>query len=273
MWRTGLPLALLALSGALHGEDEPEYDRDTRVVATNLVLDAAIITYGFIAWDYGSSAFHGEAENWFGADTLHGGADKLGHAYTTYALTSGLSTVYRHWGYDEAPAAALGAASALGAVTIMEIGDGISSVHGFSYEDEVMNVVGAGIGLARQTWRPLRRLIDYRLEYIPSPLIRHGEADDITTDYSGMKYVLALKASGFAAAPKWLRLIELQVGYYSRGYEDDDHEFFDEAKRTGYIAIGLNVAELASWFTGHPGTHFFNYYQAPYTYAPLEHDY
>ncbi len=266
-------LACLAIAASAD-EFQPEADdswwtRQRKTAAINAALDLGIVAYGFANWDYGTQSPHAQSEGWFGSGTRYGGADKLGHASTAYGVTSGMFHIYESWGYSRERAADYGALSALAMTTVMELGDGISATYGFSYEDQLMNTAGAALGWLRQRYPRLRELVDYRIEYLPSAALRNGDTKDITTDYSGMRYALVGKAGGIPAIRnRWLRCLELHVGYYTRGYLKEDEAYFDERTRNAYVAIGLDLSEVLGLFTDHPARTFFEYYQTPYAYLP-----
>jgi hypothetical protein len=44
---------------------------------------AAVFTYGLWKWDYGQNSFETVDEGWFGRTTEYGGADKLGHFWSS----------------------------------------------------------------------------------------------------------------------------------------------------------------------------------------------
>ena len=247
-------------------EDPSWWTKERKAVTLNLALDGALIGYGFAAWDWGTSSFSTTSEGWFASDTTYGGADKLGHAFTGYLVSDLAAWQYRRWGYDDAEAARWGACSSIAFTTLMEIGDGISAAHGFSYEDLIMNCIGAGFSWLRQEFRGVAQLIDFRTEYFPSEQIIDGQEFDITTDYEGMRHLLAFTCAGIPACQStWLRFLEVQVGYYTRGYDDAD----EQDRRHLYAAVGLNVGEVAAALWRR--TTFFDYYQVPYTYIPFDH--
>ena len=112
------------------------------------------------------------------------------------------------------------------------------------------------------------------MEWFPSPALRDGDETDVFTDYSGQKYLLAVKPDGFLkTGDPLLKAIEFQVGYYTRGYSSGDEEYFSGQHRYGYIGIGLNVTYLLDRLTGHRAAGVFDYYQVPYTYISTREDF
>jgi len=272
--RTVIRGALMAHASVAAGwavEDAPAaeswWTKERKVVAVNLALDGGVLAYGISTWDWGSNSFTVTSEGWFGADTRYGGADKLGHAYTGYLISDLLADRYQAWGYDDATAALMGAGSSAVFTTLVELGDGLSKEYGFSGEDLAMNLAGAAFSWARQRAPRLAGLIDFRIEYLPTDQVTSGEDLDVTTDYDGMKYLLAFKLSGLSVChDSWWRFLELHAGYYTRGYGDPD----ESDRRIAYGAIGLNVGQVVAALWGR--TVVFDYYQVPYTYLPLERE-
>lgn len=280
----GVPLDRSYLSDAPSLDEDPvknppwwsveDWSPKTKVVAFNVGVVTAICIYGISAWDYGSSSFNWGHEDWFGADTKYGGADKVGHAWTTYALSSLYGRFYRDWGYSHNDAIWMGSATSLLQVTLVEVADGFSESQGFDWGDELMNSLGAGMSYLRHRYPSFREKVDFRLEWIPSPAVRHGDRFDVFTDYSGQKYLLAFKVDGFLHTDDpILKALELHVGYYSRGYGDQDEKYFDNMTRHGYIGIGLNVSYMLEKLTGHRAANVFDYIQVPYTYISTDHTY
>ena len=270
------------MSGLGNQESSPEpswwgmsdWSRRKKVVALNLAVAGGIAVYGAAAWDYGSNGFTTRDEGWFGSDTRYGGADKLGHAWSAYALTSLYSRIYRDWGYPDEDAILGAALSSWTQTTLIEVGDGLSSSQGFSWQDEVMNTAGVGMAYLRHRFPAIRETVDFRVEWFPSPAFRHGDERDVFTDYSGQKYLLAIKPDGLLkTGDPVLKALEFHLGYYTRGFASSDEEYFSNRHRYGYIGIGLNVTYLLEKLTGHRAAGAFDYYQVPYTYLSVRDDF
>lgn len=275
------PLGLVLLATALPAAEAPppvlgagDAAGDARVLWLYGGTTAAVTAYGLVFWDWGGRAFHTTAEGWFDRDTRYGGADKLGHGFTAYLFANGFAWAQEQWGYDQETAAWMGAAGGLAIQTLIEIGDGFADEYGFAWEDQVFNTVGAGLAWLRRRSPLVRRSLDWRLEYWPSPAMRSGESEvgDAVTDYSGMKYVLALRPAGFLDLPAWMGPLELQAGYFTRGFASGEERWWEEPERTGYVAIGLDLTTLLGSVTRSPARHVFDYYQVPYTYLPMDRD-
>ncbi|MDT8423827.1 MAG: DUF2279 domain-containing protein [Desulfuromonadales bacterium] len=260
-----LLLSTLLPSFALCAEEATAtgLNRGQKTLLLNVGSTAAVIGWGVLNWDYFSRAPSRGDEGWFGSETASGGADKLGHAYTSYLLSHSFSSIYRAWGYATAEASRYGCYSALGVTGIMEMGDAFSANYGFSYEDMLMNLVGAGFGFLTETCPALGRKVDFRWEYRPDLGNLEG---DFVTDYEHSKYLLAVKAAGFNALPGWLKPFEVHFGYYVRSA----HSVAQNGRlRTLYTALGINLTRLLRPYCE---TRFFDYFQMPYIYLALEHD-
>ncbi len=245
------------------------WTREEKFRYFNLGLAGTTALYGLLFWDYGSSSFRFGSEGWFDADTDYGGADKIGHAWTTYLLCNVFNAVYRYWGYEPEEAALRGALSGYGMVTLVEIGDGFSRAHGFSWEDQLANTVGAGLAYLLLRVPELDRVVDFRMEWIPSPSLRHGDRSDFVTDYSGYKFLLAFKPGGlWEESPPALSFVEFHLGYFAHGFLRSDQKYFDEKTREVYVALGINVTHLLETTLGTSAGRVFDFIQVPYTYIP-----
>ncbi|MFV8781882.1 DUF2279 domain-containing protein [Microbulbifer sp. SA54] len=200
------------------------------------------ITYlGAKEWNWGSSSFKFNEEGWFGMDTGSGGVDKLGHMYSSYLITEAIGHGLSR--NNEADFAAT--YSALWASSLMlyvELFDGYSADHGFSYEDVVFNSTGIALSYFRTRYPELKQLVDYRLDYIPSKAMKGFHP---VTDYTGMRYLLAFKAAGVPKLKKTpLRYLELNLGYSAQGFKAADAPYFPERETELFVGISLNLDEL-----------------------------
>jgi len=239
-----------------------------RVIYTNIIGAGVIALWGTAFWDYFTVDPVAGEEGWFGEDTKSGGADKLGHLYSTYLWSLGFSSLYEYWGMSEDEAIIYGPLTSWIFQGIMEVGDSFSESQGFSYEDMVMNTVGAAFYYVREKYPSVKSKLDLRLEYIPD-----FESDaDIFTKYNSMKYLMALKFSGFESMEDTpMKYFELQLGYYTRGYEDQDN--YESKERVIYAGIGINSSEVLKAMGWEKTSKIFNYYQLPYTYVPFGYDF
>jgi hypothetical protein len=237
---------------------------------------AGATALGVANWDWGGSpSFRAIPEGWFGLDTHWGGADKLGHAFSAFAMTNVVAE--RLLRSDRSPerAALSGVLTAQAFLLYIELLDGFSGEQGFAREDVVMNLVGSGLAYARTVHPQLRELMDFRVEYRPSGY----EGFQPFTDYAGQKYLLAWKLAGVPALRGTpLRFAELQLGYYTRGFSKAEEAAGLAPSRHAFVGIGLNLSELL-WGPRagresegrSAGRLFFEHIQLPYTSAQASH--
>ncbi len=250
------------------GYDEKRFIEQSMSVRWDLAaVVGGISIFGIAKWNWGSSDFNFNNEGWFGEDTGSLGLDKLGHAFTTYLLTEYLTQRILQESADPRGAAFTAAGLAMGVFTYVEILDGFSGDHGFSTEDLIADAAGAAFSILRSTVPGLSEKLDFRIEYIPSG----NDKISPVSDYSGQKYLLALKLAGFKPISDTpLRFIELQAGYYARGFTDDERKDDDELRREPYVAIGFNLQQL---FANQDSVlalmaqRGLEYVQVPYTYV------
>lgn len=254
-------LSLTALPLYAENDTSASLTKEQKLVIVNTTGLCVITVWGITNWDYGERSPSASSEGWFGQNTKEGGADKAGHFYTSYVLTHSFAYLYKSWGYTLDKAPLYGALSSYGIVSFMEIGDSFSN-YGFSYEDMIMNTFGCYTGYLLYKHPSIADKIDIRLEYIPD----FGKKDP-STDYENMKFLLAFKLDGFKSVTnRFIKLFEVHLGYYARGYSND----YEENRRYAYLGIGLNLSRLFNKASWKRTSSFLNYYQPPYTYLEFK---
>lgn len=246
-----------------------QWTREQKAAAVNLGIAAAITGYGFAQWGWGESSFAYNSEGWFESDTESGGADKLGHAYTGAVITAITASLYHGWGYKNDDAALLGACSGMLATTLIEIGDGFSDEHGFSWEDQAFNLAGVGLEYLRLRFPEFGQRVQFRWEYFPSAKVRNGEEMDIFTDYEGSRWMLAFPLKAWMRERSWLDWVDLLVGYGTRDFEDRQGRFYDRGERHPFIGIGIHIPLAKERLHIGGSDRFFDYFQVPGTAIPL----
>jgi hypothetical protein len=233
---------------------------------------AGATALGIYTWDWGSSKrFKTNPEGWFGKDTGSGGADKLGHAFISYAITNVLTDRLERQNLPVGRAALSAALTTQALMLYVEVFDGYSNDHGFAREDMVMNLLGSGLAYARAVTPGLRDKLDFRMEYQKSGY----KGFRPISDYEGQKYVLALKLGGFNNLRQTpLRYVELQTGYYSRGFASEARFEGLERTRHSFVGVGLNLNQLLlgqrlanEGELRNAGRLFFEHIQVPHTSA------
>jgi len=239
--------------------------KEEKMIYTTAGSVALIGLWGLATWDYGSSSgLHTADEGWFGKNTKYGGADKVGHFWSTYVFTDALSWLYRSWGYDSQKAGTYGALSAWVIQAAMELGDATSETQGFSWEDMVVNTFGALTSLLMARFPELDRKIDFRVEYTYNVGI-----NAIFDDYSNQYYSIVLKLDGFDSfEDTFLKYFELHAGYYSRGYDTDE-----VSKSRGLFGgVTINLSRLFYKYDYKNISKVLEYLQLPYTVPKAYHE-
>lgn len=230
------------------------YTKEQKLLYLNTAAGASLVAYGYLHWEYDilHTKPHARSEGWFERESKHGGADKMGHLYVGYLSSHLFSYIYDEWGYTQNSAALYGAYSSLLFTTVMEVADSFSGF-GLSYEDMVSNIAGALFGYVTYKYDTLGKVIDYRVEY---SLRYDTYKEDFTTDYENIKYIFAIKASGFSPFKEsYLKYLECYVGYEINGFHKEPYI----RERELFIGLGLNLSEIFN-------TKLFNYYQVPNIY-------
>lgn len=238
--------------------------KESKLLYTNLTAAALIGVWGLVEWDYGSEGWNEGDEGWFEKDSKYGGADKVGHFWSTYAFSDALTGLYKSWGYSADKANTYAALSAWTVQAVMEIGDATSKSQGFSYEDMVANTLGALTSVLMEHHPELDRKIDFRVEYVFDVAV-----NGIFDDYSNHYYSMVLKLGGFDALENtFLQYLELHGGYYSRGYEDAE----EEDTRAVYAGMTFNLSRLLMQNGWEKTGKTLEYIQIPYTVPKVSHD-
>lgn len=218
-----------------------------------------VTAYGLAFWDWGSSGFHLRSEGWLSSDTRSGGADKFGHAWFASVVTAISADHFRAQGHSDREAALRGALSGVLFSSMIELGDGFSAEHGFSWEDQAFNLSGVGLEYLRQRSPWVRERVHFRWEWAPSRAMRAGDTDDPSTDYSGSNYLLAFPLRGWGLTGKPWRWLEVQTGYFTRGYGDGAPHY--PRARESFVGVGFDLTGLLQDGIGHDGWSVLRYFQ------------
>ena len=203
---------------------------------------AGVTALGAYSWDWGSShKFKFNPEGWFGDNTSSGGADKLGHAFSSYAMNNVLTDRLVRKGRPVEQAALSAVLTTQAIMLYVEVFDGFAKDHGFAREDLAMNLLGSGLSYARAVNPKVRDLMDFRLEYQSSGY----KGFRPLSDYPGQKYLMALKLSGVDALRDTpLRYLELQTGYHARGFSKIERDMGMARSRQHFVGVSVNLGEI-----------------------------
>lgn len=245
-------------------------------VRTSLYVSAPtfFIIYGFSTWGWKvEEGFTLNPETYRGEDAVHGGADKFGHLYAAYVIKRFSSFLFRASGSSGVKANFEGAIFSEIIMLGSEIGDGFSKGYGFDPYDVMFNNIGILIGMLIDCSPVLDRIFAIQFEYVPSREMREdfsiSDNRDLPTDYGGSKYILAMKLSGIpyiSLTP--LRYINIDLGYYSRGY---DQRYVRKKTKNVFLGFSINFSIalgdiLPVGYTSSTLQTFFNYFHLPWDY-------
>jgi len=237
--------------------------KEKKLLYTNIFAASLIGIWGLNEWDYGSADFHSADEGWFEQDSKYGGADKLGHFWATYAFSDALTGLYKHWGYDSRTANTYAALSSWTVQAFMELADATSESQGFSWEDMVMNTLGALTSVMMERYPSLDDKIDFRVEYV-----FNEDVNGIFDDYDNHYYSMVLKLEGFDSIENsFLQYLEFHGGYYTRGYDNDE----EDNERSLYAGVSLNFSRFFRENGWRKTGKTLEYLQVPYTVLKASH--
>jgi Predicted periplasmic lipoprotein (DUF2279) len=190
-----------------------------------------------------SQSFHFTNEGWFGRNTYAGGGDKASHFVSYNVVARLLTEVYGDLGMTTDDSRLLGAGVSSFAGLANELGDGTNR-YGFSYEDMVVNVLGAATALATAHYG-LDDLVGFRAGLVPAPEVVDPADDGFGKDYTHEIYTGDLKIAGLAKRlrfrPGPARFLLLSATYGVKGYPYAAPEV---RERQIGIEIGLHLTEI-----------------------------
>lgn len=219
------------------------------VLLASAGMSAVVLGVGTQAWwDEGLQPFSLRDTGWFGRETYSGGADKLGHLYSSYIFLHSAASIYEAIGLDPEASAWLAAGFVLLLFNGFELIDGFTEF-GFEYGDVVFNTLGVAAGLVARLFPELERSLGIRLGYVPSNdfLDNPKSVLKFINDYSGMLYYLDFKAQGILeqleVEPGWARYLVAGLVYGTQGYSPV-RQNPDEKRRLFGVHLGVSAAEL-----------------------------
>ena len=231
-------------------QEEPFWTRGKIISAGSL---AALYT-GFTVWAY-FAWYHNKPENlhfkWngdgvFGVNTYAGGSDKLGHFWSNHLVSRASSEMLIAGGWKPLPATLISSGLSIAYFTFIEVKDGY--YYEFSTGDLVADVGGAALSALLINRPELDRLIDFRVDYWPSPEYRHNFSNggdvNFAEDYTGQIYLLATHLSGIPGLTdppwmRWARSVDVVGGYQSLNYKPDPMD--DEAIPSQHLFLGASL--------------------------------
>lgn len=219
-----------------------------------------------------TAAFHFKDEGWFGRNTNNVGMDKLTHAFNTYLIAEILhARIHKNTGGSEGDALTAGIL-AFGLMAINEISDGIEADSGYSMNDVLMDVAGAGFSLLRNTVPGLKDKLAFKVEIMPNDQIYSHQGKK---HFQQERFMLSLKGAGFEKLERTpFKYLDFQIGYYASDFLNSDRAQGIRPKKHLFAGVGLNLGELLfarsqSRF-GRAAHSALDYVQFPYTSLRLD---
>jgi hypothetical protein len=222
-------------------------------LATTAALYGGLYGWTYLAWyqrSPESEGFNVLDEGWFGPKTYAGGADKLGHFWTNYALTRGVTGILEWGGYPRRTALPAALALTAGFFVMNELKDGYHKNYGFSWGDILFNIAGQASAVLMELNPELDGMFDFRLEYFPSrdylAAVGDGNPFNSPEDYSGQAYLLAFHLASLDAVRSsrrfgWLEYFDLTLGYQAKNFLPQTQA---TRRQTLFAGVSLNLQRV-----------------------------
>jgi hypothetical protein len=249
--------AVIATRASAEPAEAPPEPKRSKIIAAASIgaLHLSYATWSYFAWyrDRDRDAFHLERGPSFGVATYAGGADKLGHAWSNYALTRGTTAVLVAGGFPRLQSSLVAAGLTEVAFTLTEIQDGF--VYGFDSDDMVANVAGAALGVLLENVPVVDRFMDFRVQYFPSADYRYHLREegsvDVGQDYTGQSYLLSLHLGAFPRADEvdylyWTRFVDFSLGFEAHHYAPAPEMRVNAPEQTIYAGLSINMQGVLS---------------------------
>ena len=229
--------------------DAPETDHRWLSIGGLAGVYGALTVWAYFAWYHDKPelpAFSYGGDGWFGEGTYAGGADKLGHAWASHAVSRLSTEVLVQGGWRRWPASLIASSLSLAFFTFVEVKDGF--YYQFSPGDMAGNAAGAALSALMSNVPRVDELLDFRVAYQPSPEYRDllGGGDvNVAEDYSGQTYQLALRLSGIRTLRRtpflgWSRWLDVVLAYGTESYKPDPDPA-DGKQRSQHLYLGISV--------------------------------
>lgn len=208
-------------NGFLQPSEQFNAPRFRGVIASEVGLGVLVTTGLYFLWyrKHPMNHFHYFNDN---SEWLQ--MDKIGHATTAYNIAAVQYDLMRWSGLQNQPSIAVGAITALGYMSIIEVLDGFSSQWGFSKGDMAANLIGAALFAGQQKfWGGQRVSLKFSYHQTIYPTYHPEELgsnwrERMLKDYNGQTYWLSFNIKSFLPAqshfPAWLNM---NVGYSAEG--------------------------------------------------------
>lgn len=224
--RSLLIIFLLFLVKASFGQADSTNTTNIKKRKIILASSTGALTVGSLlvlnqAWysEYNTGEFHffNDNDEWLQMD-------KVGHAYSNYQMSRLMMEAFDWAGYSKKQSLVWGGGVGFVYMTAIECMDGFSRGWGFSWGDQLSNVIGSAMAISQRiAWEEQRFHLKFSFaqsglaKYNPS-LLGKNYYSQILKDYNAQTYWLTVNPSMFMKErtrfPKWLNIA---VGYGAYG--------------------------------------------------------
>lgn len=169
-------------------------------------------------------------------------ADKFGHFFDGAFIHKLYSGAFEWAGFDKKSSMWLGTLFSIAYMTDIEIEDGFATNWGFSWGDELGNVLGAFYPVFQYNSSALKEF-NFKWSYLPSDDIRNGSKNGaFLDDYNGQ--TVWLSAGIYHFLPKkakkyWPDFLNIAIGYGVKHYTDPVKKY-----QNFYIAFDYDFRKL-----------------------------
>lgn len=192
--------------------------------------------------------------------------DKIGHAWSAYNLSRGLTDAWRWAGVSDKGSMLLGSCSAFSYLMIIEFLDAHSKEWGWSWADVGANTFGTALFAAQELgWKEQRVLYKFsvhkthynELESRADALFGNSLPERLLKDYNAQTYWLSANPRSFfpkSNFPAWLNIAVghgasgMYGGFDNRAYDKDGNITFDRRDikryRQWYLAPDVDFSKI-----------------------------
>jgi hypothetical protein len=192
--------------------------------------------------------------------------DKVGHAWSAYNLSRGLTDAWRWAGVSDKGSMLLGSGSAFSYLMIIEWLDAHSQEWGWSWADVGANTFGTALFVAQELgWKEQRVLYKFsvhkthykELESRTDALFGNSTAERLLKDYNMQTYWLSANPKSFfpkSKIPAWLNIAVgygasgMYGGFENRAYDKDGIVTFDRRDikryRQWYLSPDIDFSKI-----------------------------
>jgi hypothetical protein len=233
----------------------PEFWTRGKIVSAGALAStyAALTVWAYFAWYHNhlqNRYFKVNGDGLFGVDTYAGGSDKLGHFWSNHTISRGTAEMLIAGGWKPLPASAIASGLCAAFFAFVEVKNGY--YYEFSTGDLVADLGGAALGMLLINRPELDALIDFRVDYWPTPEYRSGVEDgdvNFAEDYSGQTYFLAAHLAGVPGLTdskwmRWARYLDLGIGFQSLNYKPEPMDPAAIPSQHLFLGAAINLQPL-----------------------------